>query len=428
MSTTSVMAWYCGVTMLMSSLCFLLRALLLADAANSRISKASFYVKPVEVAAWVFAWYGISVSMVISNRWLFHEWRGDGFPYPILATAIHMWLKVFLSRLILWMQGVKPARLERSVLYWTVVPIGLTTALDILLSNFAFLFVNVSFYTILKSGSVIWIALWAIVFKFEVATPKLCGLVGFMSIGLLLASWGEAEFSILGMFLVLGASCLSGLRWGLVQLLQGIEPSCNDALLVLYYISPSSAILASPLSLFDIFEEGVKGLYLDDAGALVEVLGIVAALGLISFFLIFAEVKLLAITSSLTTGVFGTLKEVVQIAMGALVLKEEVSMLNILGLVIALVGTWAYKLTRSQQRVTEGDLWEAEDNVRVSRRVSGMGSRRSRQEKRRQGGANSVYEAVSRQEVADELRVFKCNHTDWDLESELEEFSPSDSL
>lgn len=44
-----VMGWYCLATFTTSALLFGLKQLLLRDSANSRISKAAEYVKPVEV-------------------------------------------------------------------------------------------------------------------------------------------------------------------------------------------------------------------------------------------------------------------------------------------------------------------------------------------------------------------------------------------
>ncbi len=45
-------------------------------------------------------WYGISVTMVMANRWLFHEWQGVGFPFPVLTTMCHMYYKYLLTRLV----------------------------------------------------------------------------------------------------------------------------------------------------------------------------------------------------------------------------------------------------------------------------------------------------------------------------------------
>lgn len=53
-----------------------------------------------QVAAWVMTWYGISVTMVMANRWLFHEWQGVGFPFPVLTTMCHMYYKFVLTRLV----------------------------------------------------------------------------------------------------------------------------------------------------------------------------------------------------------------------------------------------------------------------------------------------------------------------------------------
>lgn len=43
-----------------------------------------------------------------------------------------------------------------SVYLRAVIPIGLATAGDILLSNLSYIVSTVSFYTIVKSGSLIW--------------------------------------------------------------------------------------------------------------------------------------------------------------------------------------------------------------------------------------------------------------------------------
>ncbi|CAN0298131.1 unnamed protein product, partial [Ectocarpus sp. 12 AP-2014] len=109
-----------------------------------------------QIAAWVLTWYGVSVSMVMANRWLFYEWQGVGFPFPVLTTMVHMWLKVLVTRVMYCLKGEKPPHLDVSVNLRTIIPIGLATAGDILLSNLSFMVATVAFYTIVKSGSLIW--------------------------------------------------------------------------------------------------------------------------------------------------------------------------------------------------------------------------------------------------------------------------------
>lgn len=53
-------------------------------------------------------------------------------------------------------QGFKPPHLDASINLRTVIPIGFATAGDILLSNLSFMVSTVAFYTIVKSGSLMW--------------------------------------------------------------------------------------------------------------------------------------------------------------------------------------------------------------------------------------------------------------------------------
>ena len=71
------------------------------------------------------------------------------------------------------------------------VPIGVSTSMDILLSNLSFLFVSVSFYTITKSSSLIWIMIWSFIFKLETISLNLIGVILFFSVGVVLSSLGQ---------------------------------------------------------------------------------------------------------------------------------------------------------------------------------------------------------------------------------------------
>lgn len=79
-------------------------------------------------------------------------------------------------------------------------------------------------------------------------------------------------------------------RWALLQLLQAVEPSCKDPFLVIYYISPSSALAMTPMALLDILDADLKDAALT-AGSIAQVVGLIATTGVFSFALIFAEVS-----------------------------------------------------------------------------------------------------------------------------------------
>lgn len=77
-------------------------------------------------------------------------------------------------------------------------------------------------------------------------------------------------------------------RWALLQLLQAVEPSCKDPMLVIYYISPASAIAMIPMGLLDIIH--LKEVPVT-SWSIVQVAMLVTGTGLFSLALIFAEVS-----------------------------------------------------------------------------------------------------------------------------------------
>lgn len=115
------------------------------------------------------------------------------------------------------------------------IPIGCCTAVDVAFSNLSFLFISVTFYTILKSGAILWILVWAVLMRLEPLTWEIVAICGLVSTGVSLASYGEASFSWMGFLLVTGACASSGLRWALTQImLEGKEgaPSVHRPALV----------------------------------------------------------------------------------------------------------------------------------------------------------------------------------------------------
>lgn len=114
--------------------------------------------------------------------------------------------------------------------YWTtLVPCGLATSLDIGLSNTSMRYISLSLYTMLKSTTPIFVVLVAWFMRLEKVTWRLVAVVCVMCVGVVLMvsspkdSVSGSKVSdrgeyILGVVLVLLASVMSGVRWGLTQL------------------------------------------------------------------------------------------------------------------------------------------------------------------------------------------------------------------
>ena len=209
--------------------------------------------------------------------------------------------------------------------------------------------------------------MWAILLSLEPFTWELLAISCLVSGGVSLASYGEASFSWMGFGLVTAACCLSGLRWALTQTMlqtSHTEGGALQPLEVLYHISPASALSCIPVFLLIELRPFLASPFLQAPGVLAEALLIVLGGGLISFLLIFAEVKLVKISSSLTMGIFGNLKEVVTIALSMAVFQDRVSLLNSLGLVLSIGGALWYRRYKLREKASSSaeyipaDSWD----------------------------------------------------------------------
>jgi len=205
-------------------ICFLL--LVAANVLQRRIRAESHpwhpWLRYLRISKYVLSWYIISISFTLCNKWVLRYWHGDGFPFPIFVTAMHMTIKFCLTRFI----NRCCTRSERRVrpLAWRTylrgpIPIGMCTAVDVAFSNLSFMFISVTFYTILKSGALIWILVWAVILRLEPLTGEIVAICGLVSMGVSLASYGEASFSLVGFILVTAACASAGLRWALTQIM-----------------------------------------------------------------------------------------------------------------------------------------------------------------------------------------------------------------
>jgi solute carrier family 35 protein C2 len=102
-----------------------------------------------QISAYISLWYAVSISFTFSNKYLFSYWKG-GFEFPIATTTVHMTMKYCISRLIFAAQRQKVPTISWARYLAFAVPIGASTGMDIMLSNLSFLYVTVSFYTIVK--------------------------------------------------------------------------------------------------------------------------------------------------------------------------------------------------------------------------------------------------------------------------------------
>ena len=306
----------------------------------------------------VVFYYSWSISITFFNRWAF-----SSFHFPLAVTFCHMifvfhavWLYRFFTK-----PDNKPDGIKWMTYVKRVWPTGVSAALDIGLSNWSFVYITVSMYTMCKSTTIIFILVAAIIFKLE--KPKMLTILVILliALGLFLFNFKSTSFNLFGFILIMAASFFSGLRWVLAQiLLQRDSLGLSSTMDFVYYVQPSMCLSMLP---FSIIIEGNDAILSTSFGLAsstqaTHVFFLIIAGATLALGLTFSEYLLLSNTSSITFSICGIFKEIVTLTLASTVGGDKLSWINIFGLMICLSGIslhsyLKYKKSQEEKNATK---------------------------------------------------------------------------
>uniref|UniRef100_A0A3Q3X6C0 Solute carrier family 35 member C2 n=1 Tax=Mola mola TaxID=94237 RepID=A0A3Q3X6C0_MOLML len=296
-----------------------------------------FICRGLCIVGLVLLYYAFSIGLTFYNKWLMKD-----FHYPLFMTLVHIAMIFCLSALTRRILQCCTGK-ARIVLSWTdylrkVAPTALASALDIGLSNWSFLFITISLYTMTKTTAVLFILFFSLVFKLEEPNPLLILVVLLISGGLFMFTFESTQFNLEGFSMVLMASFLGGIRWTLTQvLMQKADLGLQNPVDALYHLEPLMF-----LGLFPLYQYN-EGLSLSTSDKLFRVTELPPFLysfftlcigGLLAFGLSFSEFLLVSRTSSLTLSIAGIFKEVSTLFLAASLMGDKMSLLNWLGFAV----------------------------------------------------------------------------------------------
>lgn len=361
----------------------------------------------------ILSWYAFSLGISLYNKWMFSP-QHLNFAYPIIITSFHQTILFSLAAFALWLfpkfrlnyeasDGSEYVRLEENTsdsnpekpkpeklsyipspgeYLKKILPCSLASAGDIGFGNAAFRFITLSLYTMVKTSSLIFVLLWGVVFKLEKMTCRILTIVLIMTGGVCMMVWGQHDDSkskrewfsginlmVLGVVLVLLASCMSGLRWALTQIMLKKNRRTRNPILTMLYLSPAMAIV---LFIIGICIEGF-GNFIDcqvwkEKGFFMTCLLILIP-GLLAFFMTLSEYVLLQCATLLTLSITGIFKELLTIFASGLIFGDKLSPINIVGLVITFTDIVCYNVYRFQQN-TEAEKTGDPEIIARSRATS----------------------------------------------------------
>eukprot|EP00730_Choanoeca_flexa_P013057 TRINITY_DN4925_c0_g1_i2.p1 TRINITY_DN4925_c0_g1~~TRINITY_DN4925_c0_g1_i2.p1 ORF type:complete len:365 (+),score=38.29 TRINITY_DN4925_c0_g1_i2:65-1159(+) len=313
-------------------------------AANSKGAKHA-----ITALIYIIMWYAFSIGLTFYNQWLFEVY---GLEFPLMITSCHGLCTAMLAFAARNLVTRGPNETVPSVSYhdwfFRISPAGITSAMDVGLSNLSLEYINITLYTIVKSTVVVWTLISAFIFRLEKPTRPLIVVIVTICLGLILFRAKEGiTFHSIGFFLILSASMMSGLRWVLTQLVMQREKERlgpKHPIDTMAYVAPCMGLSLLP---FAFYFEG-RGFFSSDmlfgraSVALTSLFWIMFG-ACLAFFLTLSEFLLVRHTSGLTFSIAGIVKEILTISIAVLFVPgNSLTLLNMLGLGVSIVGIAYY--------------------------------------------------------------------------------------
>ena len=315
-----------------------------------------------KVASHVLAFWFIAICLTMGCKSVF---TGDmKLPFPIGLSGLCFAIEWFIADALLRRRERGEKGAPRQHFEWRAraklfLPIGIASGLQVGFSNLALLSLAVSLQTMVRSATPVAVLLISFAAGLQRPRPALVTVVLVVSFGTGLITYGvrpDAEFAWHGFAAILFSMLCGGTRLCLSQvLLQGRTGPPIDKLTLLYHMLPVCCAAVVP-SFFLLEYAKFTAYWAAQPSALATLLRIATVAGVwacLGFCLVFVELSIIGMTSSLTFSICATCKELLLVAIATWVNAEVLSPLNLLGFCISLSGVVAYKVMKYREVVAQ---------------------------------------------------------------------------
>lgn len=278
----------------------------------------------------------LSSGVILYNKWVLSP-KYFNFPFPITLTMIHMGFSgavaFFLVRVF---KVVSPVKMTFEIYATCVIPISAFFASSLWFGNTAYLHISVAFIQMLKALMPVATFLMAVLCGTDKLRWDVFLNMVLVSVGVVVSSYGEIHFNIIGTAYQVTGIFAEALRLVLTQVLLQKKGLTLNPITSLYYIAPCSFAF-----LF------VPWYFLEQPGMEVSQIQfnfwIFFSNAICALALNFSIFLAIGRTGAVTIRVAGVLKDWILIALSTVIFPESIiTGLNITGYAIALCGVVIY--------------------------------------------------------------------------------------
>lgn len=290
--------------------------------------------------AYVALWVALSSGVIVFNKYILHTY---GFPFPVSLT---MWHQLFCSALAVTavhvLRIVEPIAMTPDLYVRKIVPIGVLYAASLWLSNSAYLHLSVAFVQMLKALMPVAVYSTGVVFGIDKFNWSMFLTMFVITFGVVVASYGEINFVVIGVAVQLGAVVVEALRLVLVELLLNRAGlALKNPFLTMYYISPCCFVCLLVPFLYVEYDQLMSPAATWHWDSTVFVGNACTALGLnIAVYLLIGK------TSALTMNVASVIKDWVCIGLSNLLFYAPITLTQIGGYCVAFVAVGYYNVLK----------------------------------------------------------------------------------
>ena len=306
----------------------------------------------------VAGWYASSCAIIFTNKFLLTD---RSFKFPFTLAAITNTTVFAISWITTLATGQRPDPLPWRTTVRVVGPIGLLTAMDIGMSNWALVQLSVALHTIVRGTVPAFVLAFSLLLGLDKPSWRIAGSILTVCVGIGFAAYGDVDCDALGLGLALLSCVFSGLRWAMTQVLvkasaEGDQHALAGALAnrhrspvaSIYYVTPACALCSAAAAW--LLERRALMASTEEVLTFIrgELLLYNCAIGLLVFVLLFCEFGLVRLTSSLSLSVLGVAKELMTILVAAYTRGDQITPTNLAGFLMCAAGILAYQTGSSK--------------------------------------------------------------------------------
>ncbi|KAH0359201.1 DUF250 domain membrane protein, partial [Aureobasidium melanogenum] len=292
---------------------------------NPALEKPAPPQSSIHPALYVIVWIAMSSSVIIFNKYILDE-KKLNFRFPTFLTTWHLGFATIctqiLARFTTVLNSRKKVPMNGRVYLRAIVPIGLFFSLSLICGNLSYLYLSVSFIQMIKATTPVAVLITSWVMGLSPPNLKTLGNVSFIVIGVIIASFGEIQFVMLGFLLQVAGIIFEAIRLTMVQRLLSSVEFKMDPLVSLYYFAPACTIMNGIVALITEVPSMTWADF-DRVGYFTLLLNAMVAFGLNV-----SVVFLIGRTSSLVLTLCGVLKDILLVIASMLIFRDPVAPLQ----------------------------------------------------------------------------------------------------